>query len=126
MGSVEVLVPLGTFAMVVAIVWVVQAHGAKNRSTFYETVRAAIERGADLTPDTVRALGAPKRSRHADIKWGIIWMALAAACVVFGWTVGGLEPDEDVFHVFMGIAAFPGFVGLALLLYGVLTFKSQE
>jgi hypothetical protein len=122
----EIAAPLTVFGAVVAIVWVAMAYGSRNRAAFFETVRAAIERGTELTPETVRALGAPRSSRYSDIKWGVIWIGVAAACVTFGWAVGSVEPDEEVLRIFMGIAAFPGFVGLALLGYGLATIRSKE
>jgi hypothetical protein len=117
----EIAAPLTVFGAVVAIVWVAMAYGSRNRGSFYETVRAAIERGTELTPETVRALGAPRSSQYSDIKWGLIWIAVAAACFTFGWSVSAFEPDEDVFRAFLGIGSFPLFVGLALLGYGVVT-----
>ncbi len=122
----EVAVPVGTFVMVVAIVWVAMAYASRNRAAFLDTVRAAIERGTELSPELIRALGAPRGARYSDIKWGCIWIGVAAACITFGWALGSVEPEEELFYIFLGIAAFPGFVGIALLGYGIATLWSHE
>src|SRR5262245_11876259 len=102
----EILIPIALFAMIGGIVWVVQAYGGKYRADFLKTIRAAIDRGTELSPDVIKALGAPRRSRFGDIKWGSIWIALAAAWVVLGWGVSDVaEADFETMRVFMGIAA---------------------
>jgi hypothetical protein len=122
----SIFIPITAFAMVVAIVWVVQAYVSRNRSVFMETVRSAIDKGVQLSPETIKALGAPKSNKHGDIKWGTIWVAVALAFITLGWSIQSVEPDEEVFRVMAGVAAFPGFVGLALLGYGLAMLRAKE
>jgi hypothetical protein len=111
--------------MIVAIVWLAQAYGSKNRSDYQATVRTAIERGVPLTPETLKALGAPQRTRFADIRLGLIWVAVALACAVFGWAVNDASEGEAM-RVFLGFAAFPGFIGIALLGFGIATLLDKK
>lgn len=121
-----VLIPVGLSASVVALVWVLQSHSSRNRKAFLQTVRTAIERGEPLSPEAIKALGAPMDSRLSDIKWGVIWIAVAAACVTFGFAMYSMEADDEILKIFGGIAAFPGFVGLALLGFGVVMRRVKD
>ncbi len=121
--DVETAVPLGLFAAVVAIVWVAAAYATASRTAYFDAVRAAVERGGQLSPELIRALGAPRGLELADIRCGGIWIAVAAACVVFG-AVAVTEMDDVPFRVFVGIAAFPGFIGLAVLGFGIARSRS--
>lgn len=71
-----------------------------------ETVRMALERGQDLTPEVLEAL-AGDRGGQRDLRRGLVWIAVALGVVSLGVSV-----DEQALY---GIAAFPGFVGLAYL-----------
>lgn len=117
----EFTAPLTVFGAIVAIVWIVQAYISRNRRAVLDTVRAAIERGHELTPETIRALGVPRRSRHGDLKWGVIWLAIAAAIITMGAITSAVEYDDEAFLMTLGVAAFPGFVGIALLFFWLVT-----
>lgn len=125
-----ILIPVAAFTMVVLVVWLVQAHGARNRAAFLETVRAALDKGVELSPELIKTMGAPRGSKHADIKWGVIWIAVALACVTLGWSISATETDpEDAaegIQIMIGLGAFPGFVGLALLGYGIVMRKIES
>lgn len=126
----SILVPIASFVMIVLVVWLFQAHSSRNRAAFLETVRAAIERGVELSPELIKTMGAPRASKYADIKWGVIWIAVALACLTLGWSISMTETDpEDAaegIQIMIGLAAFPGFVGLALLGYGIAMRKLER
>jgi hypothetical protein len=107
------MVAMSPFLMVAAIVYFSISGGTKRRAAVSNTVEEAIRAGQQLTPATIRALGA-KKDTGSDMKTGAILMAVAAAIVVFGWTMTGLDDDFPQ-SVFNGIAAFAGFIGLVLL-----------
>lgn len=85
-----------------------------------ETVRTAAQSGTELTPDIIRALGMPERKRGNDIRWGIILLAIAAAFMALGLSISYAEGDPEVIGIMAGVASFPGFVGIALIVMGVL------
>ena len=117
------MVEMLPFLMVAAIVYFSISGGTKRRAAVLNTVEEAIRAGQQLTPATIRALGA-KKDTGSDMKTGAILMAVAAAIVVFGWTMTGLDDDFPQ-SVFNGIAAFPGFIGLVLLGFGF-TAKKED
>lgn len=118
MDATIMMVAMSPFLMVAAIVYFSINGGTKRRAAVLSTVEEAIKAGQQLTPATIRALGA-KKDTGSDMKTGAILMAVAAAIYVFGWAVGGIDEDAaEAQTVFAGFAAFPGFIGLVLLGFG--------
>jgi len=116
--GVEVLAPLGLFAMVVLIVYISVNAGTQKRKLALGTVEEAIKAGQQVTPELVRSLGMPKKDSNGDLKSGAILLAVAAAMIVFGKMIAGLDDDPEAAMVFTGMAAFPGFIGFVLLGFG--------
>ncbi len=116
--GVEVIVPIGLFAAIVAIVLVPAWFKSRDRRDMQETVRHALDKGQELPADLVDALAKAARGRvataHTDLRTGVIWLAVAAGVATFGWMIG-LEEHEAVYPL-MGLAAVPGFLGLAFVI----------
>ncbi len=91
-----------------------------------ETVRTAAQSGTELTPEIIRALGMPQRKKGGDKRWGIILLSIAAAFIALGFSIGAVEGDMEVVGIMAGVASFPGFVGLALILMGVLVRDNSD
>jgi len=124
--GVEIMVPLGLFAMVVLIVFIAVNGSAQKRKAALNTVDEAIRAGQQLTPELVRSLGMPHKDRGGDMKSGAILIAVALAFVTLGWTISGVEEDaEEAFRIMAGIAAFPGFIGLVLIGFGLTGSKTN-
>jgi len=86
----------------------------KMRKDMQNTIRTAIDKGQELTPDLIDRLGTPKRAKDRDLRSAIIGVALAVALVVFGYAIP--EDSNEAQQAFLGIAAFPFFVGLGYLI----------
>jgi hypothetical protein len=117
----EILVPLGAFAMVAAIVGFNVWAGTSKRRQVMETVRDAIRSGQQLDPATIKALGAQEKPKGGDLKSGLILIAVAAAFIVMGYGIGSAEVSDapEIVPIFTAIAAFPGFIGVVLVLFGL-------
>jgi hypothetical protein len=84
-----------------------------------ETIRAAIERGQPLPPEMLDLMtrdSRPAPSAARDMRAGIIWLGIAVGIAVFGFMVGYSSDAEEARYPLMGIAAFPGFIGVAYLI----------
>lgn len=110
----SVLVPLGLFAIVPIIVLIVSLNGRKRAADLQATVQKAIEKGVELTPETIRALGVRIKPKDSDLRSGIIYVAIALAFIILGVSIEQMA-GEDALPMMIGIAAFPGLVGLALI-----------
>lgn len=86
----------------------------RTRNDMQATIRTAIEKGQELSPEIIDRLGAPKAPKDKDLRLSMLWIAIALGTGVFAFMV----PDhgEDVERALLGIAAFPFFVGIAYLI----------
>lgn len=124
--GVEILVPLGFFAMIVAIVVLPGYIRARSRQRMMDTMRVAYERGQPVPPELIEAINtdpksvrmSPRERSERDLRNGIITLAVALALIAFGWAVS--YEETDAFYPLVGMAAFPGFIGLALIAFGLI------
>lgn len=120
----EGLGTLAFFAFLAAIILVPRWFKNKERQELQATLRAAIERGQPLPPEVIDSItrDAPQprtpaaRGRN-DFRNGIVWLAVALGICGFGFAVG--YESIEAYHVFLGIACIPGFIGLALIALGL-------
>lgn len=106
------------FSAIVAIIVVPRWLKARERDNLHKTIQIAYEKGQQLPPELIEALTQdvkvkPKPSPERDLRTGIIWLGVAVGLAAFGYAIGFEEPDAT--YVLMGIAAFPGFIGLAFV-----------
>lgn len=116
--GVEILVPLGLFAMIALIVVIPVWLRSRERHDMQETVRHALDKGQELPADLVEAITRssqkPPATAQTDLRKGVIWIAIAAGIATFGWMVG-IEDNEAIYPL-MGLASVPGFLGLAFII----------
>lgn len=125
----EMLIPLAPFIMVVLIVLTVFYFNTKNKQAVLETVREASRNGQALDPETVKALGMPqKKDEGGDLKAGMILIAVALALVVLGLSIGSIDDGDaaEAVPVLTAIAAFPGFIGVVLVGFGVINMRKRN
>ena len=120
------LVAMSPFIMVVAIVWIAFNASTERRKSTLKVIEAAIRGDQQMTPETIRALGMPRKDGNGDLKSGLILLAVAAALIVLGAMIGMVEGDEEAFYIMPAIAAFPGFIGLVLVGFGLTNKKKDD
>jgi hypothetical protein len=116
-----ILVPLAPFIMVAALVLVPRHYRSIERQKMAETLRVAIEKGQTLPPEVVDAMAKDVKlppSSGRDLRTGIIWLGVALGLACFGIAIGFEEPDAT--FPMVAISAFPGFIGLAFILLGLM------
>ena len=86
----------------------------RTRNDMQTTIRTAIDKGQELSPEIIDRLGSPKAPRDKDLRLALLWIAIALGTGVFAFMV----PDhgEQAEQALLGIAAFPFFIGLAYLI----------
>jgi hypothetical protein len=120
-----VLVPIGLFAMIAAIVVLPRYFQSQERQKMADALRAAIERGEALPPDVITSFTSPTKlpaSPARDLRTGIIWLAVAIGLAAFGLLLGFEEPEAT--FPLIACAAFPGFIGLAFIVLGLINRKN--
>ena len=107
--GVEVYVPVALFTMFVLIVWAVCAYRFKTRKSVTDVLEAMTQKGEKITPEIIHALGIRPRSRHADLRTGVVLIALALAFLMLGVFIG----EKDAVRDMSGVAMFPLLIGAA-------------
>ena len=118
----DVLVPIAFFAMIAAIVVGPRYFKSQERQKMADTLRTAIERGQPLPPEVVDAMSKDVKappSPQRDLRTGIIWLGVAIGFAAMGVAIGFQEPDATM--PMIGVACFPGFIGLAFIVMSLLT-----
>ncbi|ALO45630.1 DUF6249 domain-containing protein [Pseudohongiella spirulinae] len=110
----ELLIPLAPFLTLFGIVWIAYWFNAGNRKQVQETLRTAINSGQQLTPETIKALGAPVRNDDRDMTVGAVLIAIAAAFIILGLVIFIVQDQPEVALIMTGVASFPGLVGAVL------------
>ncbi len=111
----EELIPIVMFAAIALIFFLVLYFKQRSRADMQQTIRLALERGTELTPELINRLGAPAEpSKNRDLRLGLIWMALAIGLALCGFAVP--DPTGNALRGCLAGAAFPFAIGLAYLI----------
>ena len=86
----------------------------RNRFDMQETIRLALNKGHELSPEIIDRLGHPKASRDRDLRLALIWLALAVGFVLCGFAVP--DPSGYALRGILSGAAFPFALGVAYLI----------
>ncbi len=105
----DVFVPLVVFTAIAAISISAFFYSYKKRMVVYDAIKVAIEKTGTADPKLVEAIIRDNVGPNADIRKGIILIATAAAFAVLGFAI----PDEEAVRIMLGLAAFPGLIGLS-------------
>jgi hypothetical protein len=117
----EVFIPIIMFLVIGAIVIAPRYFKSREREALQATLRTAIEKGQPLPPEVIDAISTdarPAPSAARDLRTGIIWIGVAVGLACFAYAIGYMD-EEGAAHAFyplIGMAAFPGFIGLAFLI----------
>ena len=108
----EAMIPI-SMAIVTGVVLVLFFwFRSRMRGEMQQTIRAAIDKGQELTPEIIERLGNPKPPKDRDMRRGIITIAIAVAIMIFGSVI----PDDEATQIFAGIASFPFCLGVAFFI----------
>ena len=107
----EMLIPFMALLSisVVIIVWFYFRHRA--RMAKQDTIRMALEKGNELSPEFMDHLGEGRPDKNKDLRRGLIWCGLALGFALLGVGV----PDDEATRVMAGVAAMPFLIGCAYL-----------
>ena len=108
----ELMVPITLFLSIAVVIVLALYYRYRGRVEVQMSLRQAIEGGQQLTPEFLKLLGDPPRHPQADLRRGIVILALAAAFALFGLLLG----EEDAVQPLLAVASFPGVIGVAYLL----------
>ena len=118
----EELIPIVMFLGLTVVFSLLFWFRYRARRDMQETLRVALEKGQDLTPEIIDRLGHPRAAPDKDLRLGIIWMAVAVGLALIGFAV----PDEggDALRGLLAGAAFPFAIGVAYMILHFFTGRS--
>ena len=107
----EAMIPIVLFIVLGTVLVLYFWFRSRMRGEMQQTIRTAIDKGQELTPEIIDRLGQPKPRKDRDLRLGIIAVAIALALVSFG----ALIPDksDEAMQAMLAISAFPFFIGVA-------------
>jgi hypothetical protein len=108
----EILIPISLFAGLTIVLCLFFWFRYRMRSDLQKTIRTAIDKGQELSPEIIDRIGQPKAGKDRDLRLAMIWIAIGVALTVFGFSI----PEEEANQIFLGIAAFPFSLGVAFLI----------
>ncbi|MBL4869458.1 MAG: hypothetical protein JKX72_00750 [Robiginitomaculum sp.] len=113
---------IGFFGSIPLITWLVLNHKLKIRVKSAELVAALIAKDKDITPDLIKSVGFNATRSHADLRKGLILLAVGIALFLFG----GMIPEEEAQAVFGGLAMFPVLISFAYLAFWYFVSRKDE
>jgi hypothetical protein len=108
----EELIPVVMFISMALtfMVWFYLKFRAKVESQ--QTIRLALEKGTELSPEFIRQIGEPEPPKDRDLRRGMIWIALGIGMCILALGVN----EADATGPLLGSASFPILIGLAYII----------
>ena len=106
-----ILVPIVVLLSLAAIAGLYLYFRYRTRKERQSTLRAAIERGLELTPELLQQLGEPAQPKDVDLRRGVLAIAVGVGIAAFGL----LQGDPEVFGRLRAGGALFFIIGLAFL-----------
>ena len=120
----EVLVPFFLFATLALVFWGGFKFSASKRLAALETVRAVVEKTGEATPELIEAIGADVTRKNQDLRKGLMLVAIALAIVGMAVLLPR-EAADEISGALLGLALFPGLVGLVYVAFHYTNEKSE-
>lgn len=120
MFDYELLIPITALVGTAAVIGLFLMFRHRTRQELQKTIRAALDKGQELTPEIVERLGEPRKHPQADLRKALIWLAVGVASAAFGLLIG----EEDAVRPFLAIGSFPLLIGIAYLIMS--RFSEQD
>ena len=120
----EDLIPIVMFLSIAVVLIFVFWFRFRAREGMQQTIRQALDKGHELTPEIIERLGHPKPSKHRDLRLGVIWLAVAVGFAVMAFSVGHFA--EEALYGTLSTAGFPFAIGVGYLLLYWLTGKDDK
>jgi len=111
----EEMIPIVMFLSIVLIFFIVLYFRQRSRADMQQTIRLALERGTELTPELISRLGAPAEpSKNKDLRLSLIWFALAVGLMLIGVAMARFA--IEVLYGCLAGAALPFAIGAAYMI----------
>lgn len=107
----EIFIPISLFVCVAVVLIFAAWYRHRTQAGLQETIRTALDKGVELTPEVIESLGQPKPRPYSDLRRALVSLAIGVGFIAFGII---LDEDEAV-RPLIAIGAFPILIGVAYL-----------
>ena len=118
------LIPIVMFLSLAAVFIFLFWFRYRAREGMQQTIRLALDKGHELTPEIIDRLGHPKAGKYKDLRLGIIWLAIAVGLALIAVAVP--DPTGHAMRGTLAGAALPFAIGLGYLVIYFLTGKGED
>ena len=108
---VEEMIPIVALIVIGVVIGLSFYFRHKTRQELQMTVRAAIDKGQELTPEVLEGLADSLNSKFGDLRRGVIAIAIGIAFFLFGFLLGQEEAEKPL----MAISTFPFLIGIGYM-----------
>lgn len=108
-----IIVPI-VFGSIALIIWLFVYFRYRARADKQQTIRLALEKGAELTPELMKSISEPEPAKNRDLRSGMIWMSLGVALALCGFALP--DPTGNALRGCLSAAAFPFSIGAAYII----------
>jgi hypothetical protein len=112
MMNEEYYIPIVLFICLAVVFGLFLMFRYRTRAEMQKTVRSALDKGQELTPEIIERLGQPKALPHADLRRALIWIAVGVGFGLFGFILD----EDDAVRPMIAIGTFPVVIGIAYLI----------
>lgn len=118
----EVFAVIFIFGTPVLIVFTVFLFRYLQRNRASQVLEKMIDSGQELNPDLVKSISIQPKRPHGDLKIALILFGIALGLIFLGAGI----PEDEVGPIMAGIAAIPGMIGVAYLVFWGLISRKQD
>lgn len=109
----EVLIPIFFFLTVGVTIIAVLIYRYRNFLAAQETLKKLIDSEETLSPELIQSIGVKKPpAPFADLRRGVLLVTFGIATALFGQFI----PEDEANQVFLGLSAFPIFLGIGFFI----------
>jgi hypothetical protein len=110
----EEMIPIVMFLSVAVVLIFLFWFRWRARDGMQQTIRMALDKGHELTPEIIDRLGHPKASKYKDLRLGVIWIAIAVGLALIAVAVP--DPSGHAMRGTLAGGALPFAIGIGYLI----------
>jgi choline-glycine betaine transporter len=120
----EELIPIVMFISLAVVLIFLFWFRFRSRESMNETIRLALDKGQELSPEIIERLGQSAGGKYRDLRLGIIWLSIAVGLALVALGVGNFA--IEALQGTLASAALPFAIGLGYLLIYYFTGRDKE
>lgn len=113
----DLWVPISLFVSIAIVVSLYFSYRYRGRVQLQKTLRQAMDKGQELSPEIIERLAGPKPRPDGDKRRGVIALAISAGIAAFAFVLD----ESDALRPMLAIACIPALIGVAYLLLWVVS-----